>query len=127
MPALTSARIVTLSTLIFSILLFQFYSSFIVGSLLTESPKTIQTMQQLYDSGLACGLDNISYMRDIFNHATDPTTLKLYKNKILSKEHFYGREKGMELIKRGGFAYHTDGSSIYFKLKSEISKIYVID
>lgn len=76
-------------------------------------------MQQLYDSPLVCAIDNISFMRDIFNHATDPVALKLYQNKVLNKGHFYGRDQGMELIKRGGFAYHTDGSAIYFKLKSE--------
>lgn len=122
-PVLASARIITLSTLLFSILLFQFYSSFIVGSLLTESPKNIRTMQQLYDSQLVCALDDVSFIRDIFNHATDPVALKLYHNKIVKKGNVYGRDKGMELIKRGGFAYLTDGSAIYFKLESEIGVI----
>lgn len=84
-------------------------------------------MQQLYDSSLVCAIDDISFMRDIFNHATDPVALKLYQKKVVNKGHFYGRCKGMELIKRGGFAYHTDGSAIYFKLESEIHLIYIVN
>lgn len=107
-----------LSALLFSILLFQFYSSFIVGSLLTASPKTIRTIQQLLDSRLECGIDEVSYIRDIFNHAIDPIAIKLYNTKILAKNNIYNLEKGLELIKRGGFAFHTDISSTYIKLKS---------
>lgn len=83
-------------------------------------------MQQLYDSPLVCGIDDISFMRDIFNHATDPVALKLYQRKVLSKGHFYSRDKGMELIKRVGFAFHTEGSAIYFKLESEIYIVYIL-
>lgn len=114
-----SARLVILSALFFSILLFQFYSSFIVGSLLTESPKTIRTIQQLLDSRLECGIDEVSYIRDIFNHAIDPIAIKLYHTKILAKNNVFSLEKGLELIKRGGFAFHTDISSTYIKLKSK--------
>lgn len=119
MPRLSSARVIILSALIFSILLFQFYSSFIVGSLLTESPKTIRTIQQLLDSRLECGIDEVSYIRDIFNHAIDPVAIKLYHTKILAKNNIFNLETGLERIRRGGFAFHTDISSTYIKLKSE--------
>lgn len=123
-PMFTSARIITLFSLIFSILLFQFYSSFIVGSLLTESPKTIKTIQQLLDSKLECGIDQVTYIRDIFNHAIDPVAIKLYKTKILAKGNIISLDKGLELIKRGGFAFHTDVSSTYIKLKSTVCFLF---
>lgn len=40
----------------FSVVIYQFYGSFIVGSLLTETPKTIKTMRQLLNSRLEFGI-----------------------------------------------------------------------
>ncbi|KAJ6639575.1 hypothetical protein Bhyg_12322, partial [Pseudolycoriella hygida] len=51
-PSFISSRILTLTYLMFSVVIYQFYGSFIVGSLLTETPKVIKTMRQLLNSKL---------------------------------------------------------------------------
>lgn len=120
-PNRISARIVALSALVLALLLFQFYSSFIVGSLLMEPPKTIKTIRQLYDSGMEVGMDAVSYNRDIFEHAVDEAAIQLYRERILKKNNVFVVNKGLELIKRGGFAYHTDSSSAHIRLRSVLS------
>ena len=43
--------------------------------------------------------------------------MKLYHDKILDKGNIIKLQKGLELIKRGGYAFHTDVSSTYIILK----------
>lgn len=109
---------IVLASLLFAILLFQFYSSFIVGSLLIDPPKTIRTVQQLLDSHLVCGLDKVSYISDIFNHVTDKVAIELYHKKVLAKNNLFPLNNGLEKIKQGGFAFFTDVSSSYIRLMS---------
>lgn len=85
---------------------------------MTESPKYIKTIQQLLDSKIECGIDEVSYIRDIFNHAIDPVALKLYHTKILEKGNIINLHRGLDRIKEGGYAFHTDVSSTYILLKS---------
>lgn len=116
-----AARCVSVTALFLSLLLFQFYASFIVGSLLVEPPRTIRTVQQLLDSRLQCAIDDVSYVRDIYNHAIDPVAVQLYREKILEPNNIFRLDRGLELLKRGGWAFHTDVSSTYIRLKSVLS------
>lgn len=117
-PLLMSSRILMTTVLIFSVVTFQFYSSFIVASLLTEAPKTIKTIQQLLNSELDCYIDEIAYMRDHIEHYKDETVVKLY-NKIMEHPNpFLPLEQGVNLIKKGGHAFYTDGNHGYQLLQS---------
>lgn len=110
---LISSRILITAMLLLSIVTFQFYSSFIVASLLIEAPKTIKTVQQLLNSELVCYIDEIPYVRDHIEHFNEESVVKLY-NKITSHPNaFIPLEKGVELIKKGGNAFFTDGNRGY--------------
>lgn len=61
-----SGKIIVFSLLIFSLLFYQFYSASIVSSLLMEPPKTIKTLQNLLDSNLEAGIEDILYTIDYF-------------------------------------------------------------
>lgn len=120
-PQRFSARCTAATTLLFALLLYQFYGSFIVGSLLIEPPRTIRTIQQLLDSRLQCAIDEVSYVRDIFNHAIDPVAIRLYREKILQPNNVVRLDRGLALVKRGGWAFHTDVSSTYIRLQRVLS------
>lgn len=62
--------------------MFQFYSSFIVGSLLIEAPKSIKTTKQLLNSPFKFGIDVVPYVIDNFHVAKEESTVQLY-NKIM--------------------------------------------
>lgn len=109
----SSTRFVLLISIFFSQIVYQFYSSFIVGSLLTMPPKTINDLRQLIDSNLQVGIEDITYNTDFFQTTTDPLALELYDKKILhGKSHgkFYPIEDGIKLMQKGAFAYHFDTS-----------------
>lgn len=83
---------------------FQFYSSFIVGSLLTESPKNIKTVKQLLNSPFEFGIDVVPYVIDNFHIAQEPPTVQLY-NKIMKnpEKALMPLETGLHLMKKGEF------------------------
>jgi hypothetical protein len=59
-------RIVLLFTMVQVILLNNYYGGGIVSSLLTEPAKTIRTIQNLIDSNLQVGYENVSHNRGFF-------------------------------------------------------------
>ncbi|XP_055382474.1 uncharacterized protein LOC129612739, partial [Condylostylus longicornis] len=122
---LLSGRIIIFSTLLFSFLIFQYYSASIVGSLLIESPKTIRTLRDLIKSDLNLGIEDIVYNKDFFRRTTDPDAIELYNKftrhqaKSNKKSMWLTPEIGMRLVKLGGYAFHVDVSAAY-KIISEI-------
>lgn len=101
-PILLSCRVLTISMLMFSLLIFQFYSSFIVGSLLTEAPKNIKTVKQLLNSRFEFGIDLVPYVLDNFHAATEESTVALY-NKIMKnpEKSMMPLYTGLTLLKKG--------------------------
>lgn len=99
--------------LMFSVLIFQFYSSFIVGSLLTEAPKNIKTVKQLLHSRFEFGIDQVPYVLDNFHAATETSTFQLY-DKIMKNpgKVLMPLRTGLNLLKKGGFVFNTDGLRI---------------
>ncbi len=113
---LASSRIFTTTILIFSILLYQYYGSFIVGSLLTESPKTITTVKNLLASNLYTYMDEVPYILDNFKRVKETSAVQLFNKVMKQNLIFMPVSKGVEMIKRG-HVFHTDASYAYLLLK----------
>jgi glutamate receptor, ionotropic, invertebrate len=108
-----STRVTLLTAILFSLIIYQFYSSFIVSSLLTDSPKTINTLQQLIDSKLSFGIEEIGYNHDFFDSSVDKLTRELYTQKNSNGKPYFEVVDGISLMKKGGFAFHVDTSYAY--------------
>lgn len=107
-PLMISSRILTLTILVFSVLVSQFYSAFIVGSLLMEVPKSIKTMKQLAHSKLKFGVDDVPYILENFGQNYEDATVKLYERIMTTKDKsVMDLNEGLDLIKGGGFAFNT--------------------
>uniref|UniRef100_A0A182K342 Ionotropic glutamate receptor C-terminal domain-containing protein n=1 Tax=Anopheles christyi TaxID=43041 RepID=A0A182K342_9DIPT len=108
---LSSYRIIALVAMASSMLLLQFYSSFIIGYQLITPPKTINTLAKLVDSDIKIAVENLSYHHDYFHRTTNPVALKLYETKILPNKYgFVNVTFGMQLVKQGGYAFHCETS-----------------
>lgn len=116
-PLLISSRILTSTILLFSLCIYQFYSSFIVGSLLTEPPKTIKTIKQLLHSKLEIAVDEVPYVLDNFQRVKEESAVQLYNTVISQPSPFMPLYSGLNMVKKGSFAFHTDGSYAYKILK----------
>uniref|UniRef100_A0A182M0W1 Ionotropic glutamate receptor C-terminal domain-containing protein n=1 Tax=Anopheles culicifacies TaxID=139723 RepID=A0A182M0W1_9DIPT len=107
----SSNKILILVAMVFSMLLLQFYSTFIVGYQLITPPKTINTLEKLVDSNIKMAVENLSYQHDFFDRTKNPVALKLYETKILPNKYgFVNLSFGLELVKHGGYAFHCETS-----------------
>ncbi|XP_057323934.1 ionotropic receptor 75a-like [Microplitis mediator] len=117
-PRFYAGRIVFIFLFIWGFLLYQFYSASIVGSLLAGKPKWINTLQDLADSNLEVGIEDIAYNYDFFATTTDPVAQQLYREKVAvnkkrKREPYYTIEEGLQRMQKGGFAFHVDVATAY--------------
>ncbi|XP_037729465.1 ionotropic receptor 75a [Drosophila subpulchrella] len=112
---LFSTRLLISFSCIFSFMLMQFYGAFIVGSLLSESSRSIVNLKALYDSNLAIGMENISYNFPIFTNTSNQLVRDVYGKKICkSGEHnILTLQQGAERIIQGKFAFHSAIDRMY--------------
>lgn len=59
----------------------------------------------------------------------DPTTIKLYRTKVVTgtQRNFFKPEYGMNLVKRGGFAFHLDSATGYKIMRKSFSEREICD
>ncbi|XP_002086762.3 glutamate [NMDA] receptor subunit 1 [Drosophila yakuba] len=112
---LFSTRLLISLSCIFSFMLMQFYGAFIVGSLLSESARTIVSLQALYDSTLAIGMENISYNFPIFTNTSNQLVKDVYGKKICKpgEHNILTLQQGAERVIQGRFAFHTAIDRLY--------------
>lgn len=65
-PELYSGRTVVFTSVLFTYMVYQFYSGGIVSSLLSDPPITIKDLKDLLHSSLKVGVEDIVYERDYF-------------------------------------------------------------
>ncbi|XP_017104351.2 ionotropic receptor 75a [Drosophila bipectinata] len=112
---LTSTRVLIYASGIFSFILMQFYGAFIVGSLLSDYPRSIVNLQALYDSNLAIGMENITYNYALFSNTTNQLVKDVYAKKIChaGEHNILGLEQGAMRVMQGRFAFHTALDRLY--------------
>ncbi|CAH1364655.1 unnamed protein product, partial [Tenebrio molitor] len=115
-PQLLSSRTLSVFVFLFCILIYQFYSASIVSYLLMDPPRRINNLKDLSDSNLKAGIEDILIDRNYFVQTTDPAAIELYNTKIKGTSNdsgFYEPRDGLELVRRGGFAFHVETSTAY--------------
>ncbi|XP_063385657.1 ionotropic receptor 75a-like isoform X1 [Cydia fagiglandana] len=111
----SSVRLVLFSSFLFSLFVYQYYNALVVSTLLRAPPVTIRSLEDLLGSKLKAGVEDVLYNKDYFRRTTDSIALKLYSRKIASSPHpnFLPPDRGMALVKQGGYAYHADTAFSY--------------
>ncbi|KAF2884491.1 hypothetical protein ILUMI_21687 [Ignelater luminosus] len=115
-PVLPSGRIVIFIVLLFSFLIYQFYTASVVSFLLMEPPRTIVTLLDLLKSPLEAGCEDLLIHKDYIAKTKDPVAIKLYNTKIkhsYNKSDFLTPDEGLRKVEAGGYAFHTQTSSAY--------------
>nr|ALD51359.1 ionotropic receptor 26 [Locusta migratoria] len=105
-----SWRITLLTALLLASLLNIHYGAAVVGSLLIPAPHTIRTLQDLMESPLRVAFENVSYNREYVARTTDKLGRELIHRK---KPEFVQLSEGVIKIRKGFFAFHTEGGSVF--------------
>ncbi|GLV43552.1 Ionotropic receptor 75d [Carabus blaptoides fortunei] len=121
-PNLYSGRIIIFTSVLFTYILYQFYSGGIVSSLLSEPPKTINNLKELMNSPLQIGIEDMIFEKDFFDQTSDPLALELYRTRVVGQRNgsdaYYKVEHGLQLVKDGGFAFQVD-TDVAYKIIAE--------
>ncbi|XP_076271756.1 ionotropic receptor 75a-like [Rhynchophorus ferrugineus] len=116
-PSHLTGRIVLLHLLIMSVLLYNYYTSSLVSSLISTEPEVLKTIRDLYESKLQVGIELQAYtITHILNRSATDYYLRLLNNtKIFSNNqpHYLSVEEGIHRVRQGGYAYHTESINAY--------------
>ncbi|KAI4485639.1 hypothetical protein M0802_012651 [Mischocyttarus mexicanus] len=131
-PRIYSGRIVFLSLFLWGLLLMQFYSASVVGSLLSEPPRFINTLKDLADSSLEVGIEDMAYNYDVLAKSPDPDVHELNRKKIQTSkkrkiEPFLTAEEGLKKVKKGGYAFQVDVATAYKIIADTFSQDEICD
>ncbi|XP_053691037.1 ionotropic receptor 75a-like [Sabethes cyaneus] len=125
---LSSSRIILISTLIFSVLILQFYSTYIVGYLLITPPKFMNTLKHLLDSDLKILIEDIAYNADYLKTTKDPVAIELNNRKIRNEvNNFVNVTEGIARVKQGGYAFQCDTAYAYPLVKATFTDKEICD
>lgn len=127
-----SSRIVILVILIAALSLYASYTGFIVA--LLQSPSSaIQTLEDLINSGLKFGVQDIVYNRYYFRTFEDTIRKHFYEHLVENKTDVWmSLESGVQQLRMGFFAFHVDVSCGYEVMQQTFEEhekcgIYEID
>ncbi|XP_069696780.1 probable glutamate receptor [Periplaneta americana] len=111
-----SGRTITFLLYISVIFLYTSYSACIVA-LLQSTTDSIQTLRDLYESGMEMGVLDIVYSHHFFSIASDPLRRSIYTKKINppgGPSNFFSLEEGLAKVRKGLFAFHHELGPGYY-------------
>ncbi|PSN49393.1 Ionotropic receptor 75o [Blattella germanica] len=111
-----TGRIISLLLYIAVMFLYTAYSACII-MLFQSTSDSIQTLKDLYESGMELAVCDNEYNRHFFPMVNDPIRKAIYNDRIKSSENFMPLEDGIDKVKNAFFAFHA--SEIAFKTVSE--------
>ncbi|XP_044259073.1 glutamate receptor 3-like [Tribolium madens] len=114
-PKGLSGRIAVFIVFLVLMFLYTSYSANIVV-LLQSTSANINTLQDLLNSKISLGVEDIVYNHHYFQTQKEPTRKAIYEKKIApkgQKPNFMSAEKGIEMVKNEFFAFHIETTSGY--------------
>ncbi|XP_060534971.1 uncharacterized protein LOC132707228 [Cylas formicarius] len=116
-PKRMAGRIILLSLLILSLLLYNYYTSSLVSSLISTEPETLKTIRELYESKLRVGMElqpyTVTFMLDRSKYDRYLDLLNRTKIYADGKPNFPSVDEGVRCIRDSDFAYHIESVSAY--------------
>ncbi|EDS39757.1 ionotropic glutamate receptor [Culex quinquefasciatus] len=125
---LNASKVIIVVMLSCALLIYQYYSSFIIGSLLTSPPRYLNTIRQLISSDLEVTIENLFYLWEFYNRTTSPEVEELFQKKILTgSESSTDVITGIQKIKKGGYAMQCDIGYAYPIIKRTFTDDEICD
>nr|ANQ46495.1 ionotropic receptor 3 [Phyllotreta striolata] len=114
-PKSNAGRIATVFAFIACMFLYTSYSANIVA-ILQSTTESIKTLDDLLNSRISLGVEDIVYAHYYFKTAEEPVRKAIYQQKIApkgQKPNFMTIEDGMSRVQKGFFAFHVEVSNGY--------------
>lgn len=129
-----SMRICVITLMFSSLMLYNYYTSSVVGGLLSSAPKGPTTIRQLIDSPLIISFEDIGFHKILFRESNDSLIKELYNKKMLNSRDgitvplmYTTVQNAIPFIKRGRFAFHCEVTGSYPMIAKEFDAKDVCD
>ncbi|CAK1590486.1 unnamed protein product [Parnassius mnemosyne] len=115
-----------------SMLIHAYYTSAIVSDLMSTGRSGPDSLRSLADSRYAIASEDYDYMRYLmFDVKTNWEDLEYLKKKKITSRFYCDIERGVELLRKGNTAYHTEYNQLYPHLKTftddQLCKLQYVD
>ncbi|EFA10663.2 Glutamate receptor 1-like Protein [Tribolium castaneum] len=114
-PKSNSGRIITIFSFLTLMFLYTSYSANIVA-LLQSTSDSIKNLEDLLNSRIKLGVEDIVYAHYYFENAQEPVRKAIYQQKVApkgQKPNFMTAEEGIRKVQQGFFAFHVELSTGY--------------
>ncbi|XP_056633927.1 ionotropic receptor 75a-like [Diorhabda sublineata] len=119
-PKSNAGRIATIFLFIAFMFLFNSYAANIVA-ILQSTTDSIKSLEDLLNSRMECGVEDIPYGHQFFEKAQDPIRKAIYEQKVApkgQKPNFLNIYEGVRKVQQGFFAFHVDVLTGYTVIKN---------
>lgn len=110
-----SARISTIFFFIFMLFMYTSYTANIV-SLLQATTKSIRTLEDLYRSKMAIGVEDTPYNRHYFPNTVGETRRRIFEHRIAppnEEAHYVNNTYGVQQMRKGLYTFHCEVGPAY--------------
>ncbi|KAH8246751.1 hypothetical protein KR038_004447 [Drosophila bunnanda] len=118
-PRDRSVRFLVTTLLLFSLVMYNYYTSSVVGGLLSSSDQGPATVDEITSSPLKISFEDIGYYKVLFRESKNVSITRLIEKKLSSSRSpnelgiFSHIEEAVPYLKAGGFAFHCEVVDAY--------------
>ncbi|XP_032570864.1 ionotropic receptor 75a [Drosophila sechellia] len=118
-PVDLSVRFLVMTLFLFSLVMYNYYTSSVVGGLLSSSDQGPSTVDEITASPLKISFEDIGYYKVLFRESQNRSITKLIEKKLSSSRSlnelpiFSHIEDAVPYLKAGGFAFHCEVVDAY--------------
>ncbi|KAH8328138.1 hypothetical protein KR067_004420, partial [Drosophila pandora] len=118
-PKDRSVRFLVMTLFLFSLVMYNYYTSSVVGGLLSSSDQGPSTVDEITSSPLKISFEDIGYYKVLFRESKNVSITRLIEKKLSSSRSsselaiFSHIEEAVPFLKAGGFAFHCEVVDAY--------------
>ncbi|KAH8249161.1 hypothetical protein KR032_006716, partial [Drosophila birchii] len=118
-PRDRSVRFLVITLFLFSLVMYNYYTSSVVGGLLSSSDQGPATVDEITSSPLKISFEDIGYYKVLFRESKNASITRLIEKKLSSSRSpnelaiFSHIEEAVPYLKAGGFAFHCEVVDAY--------------
>ncbi|KAH8389443.1 hypothetical protein KR200_001793 [Drosophila serrata] len=118
-PRDRSVRFLVITLFLFSLVMYNYYTSSVVGGLLSSSDQGPATVDEITSSPLKISFEDIGYYKVLFRESKNASITRLIEKKLSSSRSpnelgiFSHIEEAIPYLKAGGFAFHCEVVDAY--------------
>ncbi|KAH8329361.1 hypothetical protein KR074_008518 [Drosophila pseudoananassae] len=118
-PRDRSVRFLVMTLFLFSLVMYNYYTSSVVGGLLSSSDQGPSSVDEITSSPLKISFEDIGYYKVLFRESKNTSITRLIQKKLSASRSsselpiFAHIEEAVPFLKAGGFAFHCEVVDAY--------------